>query len=126
MPHSSTFLRIDVIFLLHHLKFPYVKGYEMSRLVARKYCYEGRVQGVGFRRIAESVASAFKVTGYVMNLSDGRVEMHVEGPIDEIDHFVQEIDKTFHSKITRVTQELVDLRKYNRFSVAFEKERVEM
>ena len=94
----------------------------MQRPIARRYRYEGRVQGVGFRRITESVAPTFKVTGYVMNLSDGRVELHVEGRIDDIDNFVQEIDKKFESEITRVTQELVDLRKYHRFSVAFERE----
>ncbi|MBC7660812.1 MAG: acylphosphatase [Chitinophagaceae bacterium] len=98
----------------------------MSRLIARKYCFEGRVQGVGFRRITESVASAYDVTGYVMNLSDGRVEVYVEGAIDEVDHFVEEIDKKFENKITRVTQELVDPRKYDRFTVTFENERVEM
>lgn len=94
----------------------------MLRPIARRYRYEGRVQGVGFRRIAESLASLYKVTGYVMNLSDGRVELHVEGRIDEIDDFVLEIDKKFETKITRVTQELVDLRKYHKFSVAFERE----
>jgi acylphosphatase len=94
----------------------------MQRSIARRYRYEGQVQGVGFRRITETVASTFKVTGYVMNLSDGRVELHAEGPMEEIDRFVQEIDRKFESKITRVTQELVDPRKYNRFSVAFERE----
>jgi acylphosphatase len=72
------------------------------------------------------MASSFPVTGYVMNLSDGRVEMHVEGPIEEIDHFVNAIDKKFESKITRVTQELVDIRKYNNFKVSFEKVAAEM
>lgn len=102
------------------------KGHEMSRLVARKYCYEGQVQGVGFRRTTENVATSFQVTGYVMNLSDGRVEMHVEGPIEEVDHFVQAIDDKFQSKITRVTQQLVDPRKYDDFSVSFEKSRAEL
>jgi len=98
----------------------------MSRTIARRYCFEGQVQGVGFRRITESLASSFPVTGYVMNLADGRVEMHVEGPMEDIDHFVQEIDKKFETKITRVTQELVDERNYNRFHITFEKGRVEM
>lgn len=98
----------------------------MKRTIARRYRFEGHVQGVGFRRITESMASSFPVTGYVMNLSDGRVEMHVEGPIEEIDQFVNAIDKTFESKITRVTQELVDIRKYNSFKVSFEKVAAEM
>ena len=95
----------------------------MTRTIARKYHFEGQVQGVGFRRTTESVACIYDVTGYVMNLADGRVEVHVEGPIEAIDKFVHKIDETFENKISRVTQELVDARKFETFSVNFESER---
>ncbi len=98
----------------------------MARYIARKYRYEGQVQGVGFRRITESVASNYGVTGYVMNLADGRVEVHVEGPMNKVDDFVHEIDRTFERNISRVTQELTEARKYDRFSVNFETHRPAM
>lgn len=41
--------------------------------------FSGRVQGVGFRYAVRSEAQAFPVTGYVRNLSDGRVELVAEG-----------------------------------------------
>jgi acylphosphatase len=41
--------------------------------------YEGRVQGVGFRFTAATVAGRFKITGYVKNLPDGDVELVAEG-----------------------------------------------
>jgi len=49
--------------------------------------YSGRVQGVGFRYTAKSVAMGFEVTGTVRNLLDGRVELVVEGARDELEAF---------------------------------------
>ena len=46
--------------------------------------YSGRVQGVGFRYTAQRIALQFAVTGYVKNLSDGGVELVVEGRPEEI------------------------------------------
>jgi len=54
-------------------------------------CYAGRVQGVGFRYTAKSVASGFEVTGTVRNLPDGRVELVAEGARDELEAFRQAI-----------------------------------
>ena len=41
--------------------------------------YSGRVQGVGFRYTAKTVAAGFEISGIVRNLSDGRVELIAEG-----------------------------------------------
>ena len=53
--------------------------------------FSGSVQGVGFRYTARRLADAFDVTGYVKNLPDGRVEIVVEGPPDQIETFLQTI-----------------------------------
>ena len=53
--------------------------------------YSGRVQGVGFRYSARSVANGFEVTGVVRNLTDGRVELIAEGSGDELQAFRQAI-----------------------------------
>jgi acylphosphatase len=53
--------------------------------------YSGRVQGVGFRYTAKSVAVGFEVTGVVRNLPDGRVELTAEGCEDELQAFRQGI-----------------------------------
>ena|ERR1043166_2265810 len=49
--------------------------------------YTGRVQGIGFRITAKSVATGFEVTGTVRNLADGRVELVAEGARDELEAF---------------------------------------
>lgn len=47
--------------------------------IARRFVISGRVQGVGFRWFARDAAMREGVTGWVMNLPDGRVEAFVEG-----------------------------------------------
>lgn len=49
--------------------------------------YSGRVQGVGFRYTAKSVAAGFDISGSVRNLSDGRVELTAEGAREELEAF---------------------------------------
>jgi len=49
--------------------------------------YSGRVQGVGFRYTAKTVASGFEVVGVVRNLLDGRVELIAEGAKAELESF---------------------------------------
>lgn len=60
-------------------------------MIAKTVYYSGRVQGVGFRFTAKSVARGFDVVGYVKNLSDGRVELFAQGEADELEAFLQEI-----------------------------------
>jgi acylphosphatase len=53
--------------------------------------YSGRVQGVGFRYTAKSVANGYEVVGTVRNLSNGRVELIAEGEKGELEAFRQAV-----------------------------------
>jgi len=45
---------------------------------------EGRVQGVGFRYATQRKALALRLTGWVQNLPDGRVEACFEGALEDL------------------------------------------
>ncbi len=49
--------------------------------------FSGRVQGVGFRYTAKTVATGFEITGTIRNLPDGRVELIAEGSRAELEAF---------------------------------------
>jgi acylphosphatase len=57
----------------------------------REIYYSGRVQGVGFRYTARTLAAHRRVTGFVQNMPDGRVYMVVEGEKNEIQAFIDSI-----------------------------------
>ena len=48
----------------------------------------GRVQGVFFRAETQRTATSLKLTGWVRNMDDGRVEAVFEGEPDEIERML--------------------------------------
>jgi acylphosphatase len=71
----------------------------------RRVIFDGDVQGVGFRYTACRLAEGYDVSGYVRNLSDGRVECLVEGATDEIDRFLAELSQRMAHYVRRTTQQ---------------------
>jgi acylphosphatase len=62
----------------------------------------GRVQGVGFRYAALQVAREFEVSGFVANLTDGRVVLEAEGTREEVDAFIAAVGEKMDGYIRRV------------------------
>ena len=60
-------------------------------MVSKRFIFEGRVQGVGFRYTVKDLARGFEVRGWVKNLPDGTVELQVMGEPDEVADFIREI-----------------------------------
>jgi acylphosphatase len=71
--------------------------------VERRTChFSGRVQGVGFRYTVHNLAMPHNVSGYVRNLPDGRVELVMEGPQQDMDHLLDSIRRKMSQFIKRV------------------------
>jgi len=74
-------------------------------MISLQVFYEGHVQGVGFRFTVRHIAKGFDVTGWVRNLPDGRVELHVSGDQEEIRAFLDEVAHgELHSFIRKQTE----------------------
>ena len=53
----------------------------------------GRVQGVGFRFFTERVAEEMGVSGYVMNCTDGSVEVMAEGERNTLQELLWQLNQ---------------------------------
>ena len=73
--------------------------------IAKHVTFKGRVQGVGFRFTALSVANQYKLSGYVRNLPNGTVEMLAQGNPENIDACIDDISANYPSNITEVNVE---------------------
>ena len=71
----------------------------------REILYNGMVQGVGFRFSTRRMAQRFDVTGFVMNLPDGRVKLVVEGTPKEIERFLGDIESELGGYIAQTEQD---------------------
>lgn len=74
----------------------------------RRVLFSGRVQGVGFRWTTQNLAKAHPVTGYVRNLSDGRVELLVQGMEQDTESLLEDIQSHFADNISSVEKTDVD------------------
>ncbi|MGH9557742.1 MAG: acylphosphatase [Bryobacteraceae bacterium] len=54
---------------------------------AREFFVSGRVQGVGFRYFVAGIARELSISGWVRNLSDGRVQVHANGSANGLAEF---------------------------------------
>lgn len=63
--------------------------------------YSGTVHGVGFRFTVERAARQLGLTGWVKNLSDGRVEVVCEGKEEELYVFLEKIRHTMGGYIAK-------------------------
>ena len=59
--------------------------------IRKHMIFSGEVQGVGFRYTAYMAARELGLTGWVANLSDGRVEMEVQGRESDIERLIQSL-----------------------------------
>jgi len=77
----------------------------------------GRVQKVGFRACIRRIATDLKVTGTVMNLSDGRVQIYASGDAMILEKFVSMVYGCPRAVIRDVQIVEIPLKKFDDFSI---------
>lgn len=60
----------------------------MSTILTKQVRIQGRVQGVGYRHWTATTANRLGLAGWVRNLTDGSVEVLVQGPSSAVSEFV--------------------------------------
>lgn len=87
---------------------------------AKHIIFKGRVQGVGFRFTALSMASRYQLTGYVRNAPDGTVEMVAQGPANAIDDCIKNIQLSLGDYVRETkTEEVPPDPQYKDFKITF-------
>ena len=64
-------------------------------MVRAHVLFSGTVQGVGFRYTCRDYAVDLGLKGWVKNLPDGRVELLVEGPKDDVEALIKRTETHF-------------------------------
>jgi len=78
----------------------------------------GFVQGVGLRRFVKRNAKSLNLTGWVKNLSDGRVEANISGEKENIEQLIKIVEKgSFFSEVKGVQAEWVKEEEFEDFII---------
>lgn len=79
---------------------------------------KGRVQGVGFRYTARSVANMLGIKGFVKNLPNRDVYIEAEGSLNQLNEFVNWCQEgPPHAKVEHVSYMAGSSCNYNNFEV---------
>ena len=54
-------------------------------MIRKRFVFNGRVQGVGFRYLTRRAADLIGVTGWVRNEADGSVTLEIQGTEEQVD-----------------------------------------
>ena len=73
---------------------------------AKRYFVSGMVQGVGFRFFTQRAAEKLRVSGFVRNLLDGRVEVFAIGTVEQHRELLRLLERgPLGSGVTEVLEE---------------------
>jgi len=67
----------------------------------QRVIFQGRVQGVGFRARARSIALPYQVTGWVRNEPDGTVMLEAQADEQTLENFLNELRRKTSGLVER-------------------------
>jgi acylphosphatase len=78
----------------------------------------GKVQGVFFRAKAKEIAEIHKISGWIRNTDDGKVEAHVSGEDSAVEEFISWCRYgPEKARVENVIVNYTDVKKFDRFVV---------
>ena len=88
-----------------------------TMLVCKQVRFSGRVQGVGFRQTAKTLAGDYAVVGYVRNLPQGDVEMVMQGEEQVVQAFLQAVSERMERYIRQQVEHDQPVAQYGEFEI---------
>lgn len=73
-------------------------------MIAKRIFYTGHVQGVGFRYSVKQIVAGYDVVGTVQNLPDGRVELWVQGDVEEVEAMIEDVNQSHLNGLIKETE----------------------
>ena len=73
-------------------------------VIRKRVMLEGQVQGVGLRFRAEYASQMVRVTGWIKNLEDGKVELELQGSEEDISKLLAELAKGRNVEVEKMTE----------------------
>lgn len=86
--------------------------------IRKHFYFSGRVQGVGFRYQATRLARSLRLTGYVRNLWDGRVELEAQGEACAVWDLVTALQKQPYISIDDIESKDMPVKEEQGFQIA--------
>lgn len=77
--------------------------------IRKHLIFKGKVQRVGFRVEADTMASRLGLVGWVRNLDNGDVEIEVEGNENKLDYLIEYLSSIKRAPITSVKNQDIDV-----------------
>lgn len=86
-------------------------------MITKEILVSGRVQKVGFRSCVKRIATDLNVTGNVMNLADGRVQIYATAEPIILEKFISTLYSCPRALIRDIKSTDIPLRSFEDFSV---------
>ena len=85
--------------------------------IRKHMIFSGEVQGVGFRYRAFVYAQELGLTGWVINLDDGRVEMEVQGERKQLSRLTDKLRESRWIRILDIEEQSIPVIKERGFQI---------
>ena len=85
--------------------------------IRKHMIFSGEVQGIGFRYRAFVYAQELGLTGWVINLDDGRVEMEVQGERKQLSRLTDRLRESRWIRILDIEEQSIPVIKERGFQI---------